>query len=49
MPPPTLPRRLRTVLEMNQFEHTLFALRFAFLGMILAAEGWLSWRVVRLG
>jgi 4-hydroxybenzoate polyprenyltransferase len=35
---------LRTVLEMIKFEHTLFALPFALLGMILAAEGWPSWR-----
>jgi 4-hydroxybenzoate polyprenyltransferase len=37
---------LRTVLEMIRFEHTLFALPFAFLGMILAAEGWPSWSTV---
>src|SRR5210317_691995 len=37
---------LRRVLEMIKFEHTLFALPFAFLGMILAAEGWPSWRIV---
>jgi 4-hydroxybenzoate polyprenyltransferase len=37
---------LRTVLEMIRFEHTVFALPFAFLGMILAAEGWPSWPVV---
>src|SRR4029077_9161984 len=35
-----------TLLEMIKFEHTLFALPFAFLGMILAAEGWPSWRRV---
>jgi 4-hydroxybenzoate polyprenyltransferase len=35
---------LRTVLEMIKFEHTLFALPFALLGMILAAEGWPTWR-----
>ena len=34
---------LRTVFEMIKFEHTVFALPFAFLGMILAAEGWPSW------
>ena len=34
---------LRTVLEMIKFEHTLFALPFAFMGMMLAAEGWPSW------
>ena len=37
---------LRTVLEMIKFEHTVFALPFAFLGMILAAEGWPSWSTV---
>ena len=31
------------MLEMIKFEHTLFALPFAFMGMILAAEGWPSW------
>ena len=39
-------RQLRTVLEMIKFEHTLFALPFALLGMLLAAEGWPSWRTV---
>lgn len=43
---PSPPGRLRTVLEMIKFEHTLFALPFAFLGMMLAAEGWPSWREV---
>ena len=36
----------RTVLEMIKFEHTLFALPFAFLGMVLAAEGWPEWGTV---
>jgi len=36
----------RTMLEMIKFEHTLFALPFAFLGMLLAAGGWPSWRTV---
>ena len=31
---------------MIKFEHTLFALPFAFLGMLLAAGGWPSWRTV---
>lgn len=31
--------KLRTTLEMIKFEHTLFALPFAFLGAILAADG----------
>ncbi len=38
--------QLRTVLEMIKFEHTLFALPFAFLGMVLAAEGWPAWATV---
>ncbi len=38
--------QLGTVLEMIKFEHTIFALPFAFLGMLLAAEGWPSWRTV---
>ncbi|HEX4953767.1 MAG TPA: UbiA-like polyprenyltransferase [Thermoanaerobaculia bacterium] len=38
--------QLATVLEMIKFEHTLFALPFAFLGMVLAAEGWPSWETV---
>ena len=37
---------LTTVLRMIKFEHTLFALPFAFLGMILAAGGLPSWRTV---
>jgi len=39
-------RTLSTLLEMIKIEHTLFALPFAFLGMLLAAEGWPSWRTV---
>ena len=37
---------LGVVLEMIKFEHTLFALPFAFLGMLLAARGWPSWWTV---
>ncbi len=37
---------LRVVLEMIKFEHTIFALPFAFLGMVLAAEGWPAWSTV---
>lgn len=36
----------RIVLEMIKFEHTLFALPFGLLGMVLAAEGWPPWRTV---
>ena len=39
-------QNFRTVLEMIKFEHTIFALPFAFLGMILAAEGWPTWSTV---
>jgi 4-hydroxybenzoate polyprenyltransferase len=39
-------RSLATVLEMIKFEHTLFALPFAFLGMVLAADGWPPWPTV---
>ncbi|MBC8030396.1 MAG: UbiA family prenyltransferase [Pyrinomonadaceae bacterium] len=36
---PTLVRNVRTTLEMIKIEHTLFALPFAFLGAVLAANG----------
>ena len=39
-------KQFGVVLEMIKFEHTIFALPFAFLGMMLAAEGWPSWRTV---
>ncbi|MGC9346614.1 MAG: UbiA-like polyprenyltransferase, partial [Anaerolineae bacterium] len=35
---------IRDFLELIKFEHTLFALPFAYLGMILAARGWPSFR-----
>jgi 4-hydroxybenzoate polyprenyltransferase len=35
--------KLKTTLEMIKFEHTLFALPFAFLGAILAAKGFPTW------
>jgi 4-hydroxybenzoate polyprenyltransferase len=38
--------QLGVVLGMIKFEHTLFALPFAFLGMMLAASGWPSWSTV---
>jgi 4-hydroxybenzoate polyprenyltransferase len=39
--------KLRTTLEMIKFEHTLFALPFAFLGAVLAAEGLPSlWQIL---
>jgi 4-hydroxybenzoate polyprenyltransferase len=41
-----MPGRLRVVLQMIKFEHTLFALPFAFMGMLLAAGGWPPWRTV---
>jgi 4-hydroxybenzoate polyprenyltransferase len=36
----------RDFLELIKFEHTLFALPFAYLGMLLAARGWPAWPVV---
>jgi len=42
----TFLRDTRTVLEMIKIEHTLFALPFAFLGMMLAAGGWPAWGTV---
>jgi len=41
---PGLLEKLRTTLEMIKFEHTLFALPFAFLGAVLAANGLPEWR-----
>ena len=35
--------KLKTTLEMIKFEHTLFALPFAFLGAVLAADGLPKW------
>lgn len=37
-------KSLRDFLELIKFEHTVFALPFAYLGMLLAAGGWPSWR-----
>ncbi len=34
---------IRDFLELIKFEHTLFALPFAYLGMVLAADGWPAW------
>lgn len=34
---------VRDFLELIKFEHTVFALPFAYLGMLLAAEGWPTW------
>ncbi|MFM7323163.1 MAG: UbiA family prenyltransferase, partial [Armatimonadota bacterium] len=42
----SLAGRVRIVLEMIRFEHTLFALPFAGTGMVLAAQGMPSVRTV---
>lgn len=39
----TFAGKLKTTLEMIKFEHTLFALPFAFLGAVLAADGLPAW------
>ncbi len=36
-------KAIRDFLNLIKFEHTIFALPFAYLGMLLAAEGWPSW------
>jgi 4-hydroxybenzoate polyprenyltransferase len=36
-------RQIRILLDLVKFEHTIFALPFAYLGMILAANGWPGW------
>ena len=39
-------RGIRDFLELIKVEHTLFALPFAYVGMMLAASGWPSWSYV---
>ena len=39
----TVAGRLRLYLDAVKFEHTIFALPFAYLGMVLAAWGWPGW------
>ncbi len=36
-------KAVRDFFELIKFEHTIFALPFAYLGMLLAAEGWPTW------
>jgi len=38
--------RLRHFLDAIKFEHTVFALPFAYIAMVLAADGWPGWHVV---
>ena len=39
-------RKLQYFFEAIKFEHTVFALPFAYVAMVLAAGGWPGWRVV---
>lgn len=39
-------KKIRIILEMIKFEHTIFALPFAFTGALLAADGLPPWRTV---
>ncbi len=39
-------KRIKIILEMIKFEHTVFALPFAFTGALLAAKGMPSWRTI---
>ncbi len=41
-------RGVGTYLSFVKFEHTLFALPFAYIGMLLAADGWPGWRALVL-
>ena len=41
--PGTLAYNLRVFWDLVRFEHTIFALPFAYIGMVLAAEGWPTW------
>ena len=36
-------KAVQEFLDLIKFEHTIFALPFAYLGMLLAAQGWPSW------
>jgi len=40
-----VPGTLRHFLDAIKFEHTVFALPFAYVAMVLAADGWPGWRV----
>ena len=39
-------KKIKIILEMIKFEHTIFALPFAFTGALLAADGMPAWRTV---
>jgi 4-hydroxybenzoate polyprenyltransferase len=39
-------KALRHFLDAIKFEHTVFALPFAYIAMVLAARGWPGWRVI---
>jgi len=41
-----VPSTFRNFLDAIKFEHTVFALPFAYVAMVLAADGWPAWRVV---
>ena len=41
-------KKISALLDMIKFEHTVFALPFAYLGMVLAADGWPGWRTALL-
>ena len=41
-----MPKKIKIILEMIKFEHTIFALPFAFTGALLAARGIPSWRTI---
>ena len=40
-----MPGKIKTFIELIKFEHTVFALPFAYLGLWMARKSWPSWRV----
>ena len=40
--------KITSFFELIKFEHTLFALPFAYLGMVMAMKGWPGWRIFLL-
>ncbi len=40
-----MPGKIKTFIELIKFEHTVFALPFAYLGLWMARKEWPSWRV----
>lgn len=48
-PAMNIARKIRNFGELVVFQHTLFALPFIFIAMIVAADGWFGWALLGLG